>query len=90
MGCSFEKGLLDGAKGQAADELLLAEPAEHHDGRNGHQGGGRQLGPEQAFGAGVLGDQRGQGAGKTPASVMTMSIGTSCGSGPMLSSRESS
>jgi hypothetical protein len=29
--------LLDGAESEALDQLLLAEPAEHHDGRDGHQ-----------------------------------------------------
>src|SRR5260370_19077943 len=37
------------AEGEPADELALAEPAEHQDGRNGHRRGGRELGPEQSF-----------------------------------------
>ena len=33
--------LLDGAEGEALDELFLAEPAEDENGRNGHGAGGR-------------------------------------------------
>src|SRR5471030_3107933 len=43
--------LLDGAEGQALHELLLAEPAEDDDRGDREHGGGRQLRPEQAFGA---------------------------------------
>src|SRR5882724_6794856 len=36
-----ENSLLDGTEGQALDQLLLAEPADHDDGRDGHQRRGR-------------------------------------------------
>src|SRR5512139_202389 len=36
--------LLHCSEGEAADELLLGEPAEDEDGGDGHGGGGRQLG----------------------------------------------
>src|ERR1700758_4329721 len=55
--------LLDGTEGEALHELLLAEPAEHHDRRDGQHGGGGQLGPEQSFRARVRRDQRRQRAG---------------------------
>src|SRR5438445_893546 len=45
----FLSRLLHGAEGQALHQLLLAEPAEHDDGRDRHQRGGRELGPEQPF-----------------------------------------
>ncbi|EGF47225.1 hypothetical protein AAULR_25836, partial [Lacticaseibacillus rhamnosus MTCC 5462] len=52
-----------GAERQAAHQLLLADPAEDQDGGAGEGGDSRELGPEQAFGAGVGGDQRGQRRG---------------------------
>src|ERR1700749_2743388 len=54
--------LLDGAEGEALHELLLAEPAEHDDGRDGQHRGRGQLRPEQALGTRVRRDQRGQRA----------------------------
>src|SRR6218665_3509681 len=60
--------LLDGAEGQAADELFLRAPAQYQDRRTGEGGNGGQLGPEEAFGAGERGDQgaerRGLGGGQ--------------------------
>ena len=41
--------LFHGAEGQAAHQLLLAEPAQHQDRRDGERRGGGQLGPEQAL-----------------------------------------
>src|SRR5688572_21784626 len=61
MGCL--RSLLDGAEGQALHQLLLAEPAEDHDRRDGHQRSGRELGPEEALGARIGGDEHGERAG---------------------------
>ncbi|CEI76402.1 Phenol hydroxylase [Pseudomonas aeruginosa] len=52
-----------GAEGKAAYQLLLADPAEDQDRRAGEGGDGRELGPEQSFGAGIGGDQGGQRGG---------------------------
>src|ERR1700676_3729441 len=38
--------LLDGAEGQAADELPLTEPSEHENRGDGERRSSRQLGPE--------------------------------------------
>src|SRR6478672_1047154 len=43
--------LFDRPEGEAANQLSLAEPAEHQDGRYGQRRGRRQLGPEQSLGA---------------------------------------
>src|SRR5690606_41904654 len=53
--------LLHRAKGQAAHELLLAEPAQDQYGRDSQGGGGGQLGPEQPLGTGEGGDEGCQG-----------------------------
>ena len=52
--------LLDGAEGQPADELALAEPAEHQDRRDGERRGCRKLGPEQALRARIGRDEDGE------------------------------
>src|SRR5690606_24875877 len=44
--------LLNSAKGQASDQLLLAEPAHDQDRRDGQRRGGRELGQEQPLGRG--------------------------------------
>src|SRR5215468_7728331 len=53
---------LDGSEGEAAHQLALREPAEDQDRRDGDRRGRRQLGPEQAFGAGIGGDEDGEGS----------------------------
>src|SRR3989344_3942489 len=58
-----EKSLFYGAEGQPAHQLFLADPAKNQDRRAGQGRHGRQFGPEQAFGTGVGGDQRGQRRG---------------------------
>src|SRR5471032_632430 len=59
----YKKPLLDGAEGQTAHQLFLTDPAENQDRRTGQGRHGGQFGTEQAFGAGVGGDQRGQRCG---------------------------
>src|SRR5690242_12582063 len=55
--------LLDGAEGEAADELALAQPAEDQDGGDGDRRGGRQLRPEQALRRREGGDEGGERGG---------------------------
>src|SRR6478735_8330383 len=52
--------LLHCSEGEAADELLLGEPAEDQDGGDGHGGGCRELGPEQSLRRGIGCDELGQ------------------------------
>src|SRR5699024_5060359 len=52
--------LLHCSEGEAADKLLLGEPAEDEDGCDGHGGGGGELGPEQPLRARVGGDELGE------------------------------
>src|SRR4051794_32284165 len=52
--------LFDGAEGEAAHELTLAEPSENEDGGDRNGRGGRQLRPEQAFRRRERSDERGE------------------------------
>src|SRR5690606_972761 len=52
--------LFDRADGEAADLLLLAEPAHDQNRRDGHGRRRRELGPEESLRAGVRRDEGGQ------------------------------
>src|SRR5690606_2662940 len=52
--------LFDGAEGESAHQLLLAQPAQYQDGGDGERRGGGELGPEQALRRREAGDERRQ------------------------------
>src|SRR5690606_5741107 len=59
----MRRSLFHRAEGQAADKLLLAEPAHDQDRRDRHGRGGAELGVEKPLGARIAGDEGGERRG---------------------------